>query len=110
MAQLLNLCKTVTNSDANFTWVPSDFILKHKIEPWTELPIWISPEMYGFYGFDASKAMAAGLTCRPMSETVSDTWKSINTEVQPELPAGRVAPGLSKEKELAVLAAWAKQS
>ena len=52
MAQLLNLCKTVTNSDANFTWVPSDFILKHKIEPWTELPIWISPEMYGFFGFD----------------------------------------------------------
>jgi len=53
--------------------------------------------------------MAADLTCRQMTETVSDTWRSISTEVQPKLPAGRVAPGLSKEKELAVLAAWAKQ-
>ena len=110
MSELLNLCKTVTNSDANFIWVLSDFVLKHEIEPWSELPIWITADMDGFYGFDTSKARAAGLRCRPMSETVSDTWRSLLTEVQPELPAGRIAPGISKEKELDVLAAWATQS
>ena len=110
MSELLNLCKTATNSDANFKWVPSDFILKHEIQPWSELPIWISPDMYGFYGFDTRKAIAAGLKCRPISETVNDTWLSISTEVQPELPAGRIAPGISKEKELEVLAAWATKA
>ena len=106
MFELLNLCKTATHSDANFKWVPSDFILKHEIQPWSELPIWISPDMYGFYGFDTAKAKAAGLKCRPMSETVTDTWLSISTEVQPELPAGRIAPGISRDKELDVLTAW----
>ena len=110
MSELLNLCKTATHSNANFTWLPSDFILKHEIQPWSELPIWISPDMYGFYGFDTSKAMAAGLKCRPVSDTVSDTWRSLLSEVQPELPVGRIAPGISKEKESEVLAAWATKA
>ena len=110
MSEMLDICKTVTSSDAKFIWVPSDFILDHEIQPWTELPIWISPEMYGFYGFDTRKAVAEGLSCRPMSETAIDTWNSVLTEVQPELPAGRIAPGISKEKELEVLAAWATKA
>ena len=108
MSALLQACKTITNSEAQFTWVPSDFVLEHEVQPWTQVPIWISPEMYGFYNFDTSKAMAAGLVCRPMTETIADTWNSILTEPQPDLPPGRVPPGISKEKELKILAAWAE--
>jgi 2'-hydroxyisoflavone reductase len=45
-------------------------------EPWTELPIRLPPgEIYdSLQRSDVSKALAAGLTCRPMSETVADTW------------------------------------
>ena len=110
MSEMLDICKKVTSSDAKFTWVPADFILEHEIQPWTELPIWISPDMYGFFSFNSNTALAAGLNCRPMSETAIDTWNSVLTEVQPELPAGRIAPGISKEKELEVLAAWATKA
>jgi nucleoside-diphosphate-sugar epimerase len=109
ISELLELCKATTNSAANFTWVPSEFILEHGIQPWTEMPIWISPDMYGFYGFDTSKAQAAGLTCRPISETVADTWTSILSEAQSVLPPGRIPPGVPKEKELEVLATWASR-
>lgn len=104
ISELLELCKTTTNSAADFTWVTAEFMLEQGIEPWTEMPIWISPEMYGFYGFDTSKAQAAGLTCRPISETVADTWTSILSEVQSELPPGRIPPGINREKELNILA------
>jgi 2'-hydroxyisoflavone reductase len=107
MQTLLELCKSTTASDAHFTWVPTDFLLEHEIEPWSELPIWITPNMYGFYNFDESKACAAGLLCRPIHQTVEDTWQSLLTEPQSELPPGRIPPGVSKEKELSVLAAWA---
>jgi len=106
MSALLEASRTVTNSDAQFIWVPSDFALELGIQPWTEMPIWISPDMYGFYNFDTSKASAAGLISRPMIETVADTWKSILTEPQSELPPGRVPPGINREKELDAIAAW----
>ena len=106
MSALLEASRTVTNSDAQFIWVPSDFALERGIQPWTEMPIWISPDMYGFYNFDTSKAAATGLICRPMIETVADTWKSILTEPQSELPPGRVPPGVDREKEINILDAW----
>ena len=107
MQALLELCKSTTTSDAHFTWVPTDYLLEHEIEPWSELPIWIAPDMYGFYNFDQSKARAAGLFCRPIHQTVVDTWQSLLTEPQSELPPGRIPPGIGREKELSVLAAWA---
>lgn len=106
MSAMVQACKAITNSEAQFTWVPSDFVLEYEVQPWTEVPIWISPKMYGFYNFATSKAVASGLICRPMTETVADTWNSILTEPQPDLPPGRVPPGISKEKELKILAAW----
>ena len=105
---LLEECKKVTGSNANFTWLPVDFVVANEIQPWNEMPIWITPDMYGFYNFDTSKAQAAGLKCRSMEETVSDTWQSVLTEPQSELPGGRVPPGIDREKELKVLAAWAE--
>ena len=106
MSAMLQACNAITNSEAQFTWVPSDFMIEHEVQPWTEVPIWISPEMYGFYNFDTSKAAAAGLICRPMTETVVDTWQSLLTEPQSELPPGRIPPGIDRDKERALLANW----
>ena len=105
-SELLEECKKVTGSSAEFTWLSVDFVTENEIQPWNEMPIWITPKMYGFYNFDTSKAQSAGLVCRSMKETVADTWKSVLTEPQAELPAGRVPPGINREKELKVLAAW----
>ena len=43
MRDVLELCREVTGSSASFTWVGAQFLLDNKVEPWTELPIWVPP-------------------------------------------------------------------
>ena len=45
MEELLNTCKKVTNSDAAFVWVDESFMNEHKVQPWTEMPLWL-PETF----------------------------------------------------------------
>jgi len=110
MSELLEICRLTTNSDAKFTWVPPEFILEQDIQPWSEMPIWVDPDLYGIHGIDTSKAASAGLTCRPIIETVVDTWAWMQSGGQPRVLEGRSALGVSSEKEQAALAAWASQT
>ena len=54
MEELLALCHEVTGSTASFTWVDAEFLLARKVEPWTELPIWVPPigDLASFYTCD----------------------------------------------------------
>ena len=109
MFEVLDTCRRVTNSDAKFTWVPPDFVLQQGIRPWSEMPIWVDPDLYGMHGFDTSRAASAGLTCRPFIETVADTWAWMQSGSHPQIPVGLSAPGVSSKKEKAALATWASQ-
>jgi nucleoside-diphosphate-sugar epimerase len=75
LGEMLGSCKRVSGSDAFFHWAPVDFLEKNKVEPWSDLPVWVpdSPENAGFSKVDVSKAIAAGLTFRPLDATVRDT-------------------------------------
>lgn len=109
MSELLEACRVTTNSDAVFTWIPPEFVIEQGIEPWTELPIWVDPDSHGIHSFDTSRAARAGLICRPIAETVADTWAWMQSGGQAQVPIGRSAPGLDTERERAALAAWASQ-
>ncbi len=106
VAELLYGCKAVTGGDATFTWVDADFLAAHEVAPWTELTVWMPPrdEYAGFHRINIDRAIAAGLTSRPLAEIVRDTiewWKS--------LPASRrqnPRAGLDPEREATVLRAW----
>ncbi|MER7110663.1 NAD-dependent epimerase/dehydratase family protein [Streptomyces sp. NPDC000229] len=76
MGELLDACVRATGSDAELRWTDPEAILGAGIEPWTGLPIWIPRgELYdAIHGGDVSRALAAGLRCRPVAETVEDTW------------------------------------
>ena len=110
---MLALCQEVTDSSATFTWVDADFLLAHKVEPWTELPIWVPPvgDIANFYTTDSSLALRSGLVCRPARATVEDTWSWLrdNPEWTPAVSADRPAVGMDPEREAALLAAWADQ-
>ena len=114
MAELLDLCKEATGSDATFTWVDAAFLLENKVEPWTELPIWVPPTlgMETFYLTDSSLAIRSGLTCRPVRETVFDTWAWLreNPDWTQVLTGNRPRSGLDPGREAELLAAWANQS
>ena len=110
MGQFLQTCKEVSGSDARFTWVPWSFLQEQKIRPWRDMPIVVPPNgpTAGFDRRNIDRALAKGLTFRPVTVTIKDTleWnKTRPQEAQDKLAAGAIA-GISAQREAEVLAAW----
>jgi len=106
IAEMLYGIRSVTNTQATFTWVPADFLEAQSVRPWADMPAWFPPKgaMAGFGYFNRDKAIAKGLTFRPLADTAKDTLDWFHS-----LPAERRAKllaGIAPEKEQAVLAAW----
>jgi 2'-hydroxyisoflavone reductase len=104
MSELLETAKAVTGSDATFTWVNDDFLVENEVAPFTELPLWI-PETYnGLQALNIDRALAAGLTFRPLADTIRDTlnWNMKRTGESGAQPRA----GLMRDREEALLAKW----
>ena len=107
MGDLLDTCVRVTGSDARLRWTDPSVILDAGVEPWTELPIWLPPtsEYQFLHAGDVSRAMAAGLRCRPVTETVTDTWAWLQSlGGGATLRTDRPVPGLDPDVEARILA------
>ncbi|MET9661867.1 reductase [Streptomyces sp. NPDC006510] len=106
MGQLLDACVRATGSDAVLRWTPAEKILAAGVEPWSDLPVWLPPgELYdAIHLGDVGKAYATGLRCRPVEETVADTWKWLEGlgGVAPQRP-DRPAVGLDPRVEAELL-------
>jgi len=103
---LLVECVRATGSDASVRWVDDDLLLASGVEPWRELPLWMPAEMGPHtWDVDAGPAQAAGLTCRPLRDTVADTWQWLRAHPKPPPPDRIPAVGLPDDVERRVLAA-----
>ncbi|GAB4456707.1 MAG: SDR family oxidoreductase [Armatimonadaceae bacterium] len=104
LGTLFETCREVTQSDAAFVWVPEDFLLENEVQPWLELPLWIpqSGDSAGLDRISYQKAVEAGLTFRPLADTVRDTQQWNQTRAQ-ENAWKRT---LTREKEQATLAKY----
>ncbi len=104
MGELLDACKTVSGSGARFTWVDEEVLRAQGVGPWMELPLWLPASMNGINTARSDKAYAAGLTFRPIAETVRDTlaWDATMPSDTPR------RAGLDPAREVAVLDAWKK--
>ncbi|MCA1824089.1 MAG: NAD-dependent epimerase/dehydratase family protein [Mycobacteriales bacterium] len=109
MGELLDTCRDVTQSEAEFVWADGEAIVSAGIAPWSELPIWLweaDKDVTATWHVDAGRAHAAGLAPRPMRQTVVDTWAwlqaepGFNTDYRREF---RVVP-LDPQREAAALA------
>jgi 2'-hydroxyisoflavone reductase len=75
MREALDAAVQTTGSGARLRWVPDEVLVAHDVEPWDELPLWIPPASgAGTWAVGTERAQAAGLRCRPVAETVADTW------------------------------------
>lgn len=118
MARLLEECKVVSASDASFTWVSEEFLLKENVAPWSELPLWMpeeaAPHLQGFMLINCDKAVSAGLTFRPLSETIQDTlaWSQTNrtqsstVSTQNSVLSTSISVCLDPDKEQWLLRKW----
>jgi 2'-hydroxyisoflavone reductase len=104
IGRLLEVSKQVSGSDANFKWASVDFLKQNKIEAWSDMPTWVpdNEENAGFARMDLTKAINAGLTFRPLEETVRDTLEWAKSR-----PADHEwRAGLTAEREAQALTAW----
>jgi 2'-hydroxyisoflavone reductase len=106
-ADLLRACVDATGSDARFTYVEDeDWLVSQGVEEWTEVPLW-GPRatMPSTFVHHNGAAEAAGLSWRPLAESVADTWAWQRSLADGWAPSART-PGLAPGRESALLAAW----
>lgn len=104
---LLDTCRAVGGRETQFVWMDEPFLLSHDVQPWSEMPLWLPASSNGFNQFDVSKAIGAGLTFRPLEDTVRDTlaWlRGLDDEQRTRLLAR--GEGMSPTREAELLAAW----
>jgi 2'-hydroxyisoflavone reductase len=110
MAEMLYGIKAVTTAGAQFTWVPADFLEQQKIRAWRDMTVWVPPtgQSAGFMRRNNAKAIAAGLTFRPLAVTAKDTldWNKTRPEADLKAIAEGSVGGISAAREAEVLAAW----
>jgi 2'-hydroxyisoflavone reductase len=83
-------------------WVNESFLVDSGVTPWTELPLWIPQGEDNIIKASSARAVAAGLSCRPVAETVRATldWTT-RQGLERTLRAG-----LSRARESELLAQW----
>jgi 2'-hydroxyisoflavone reductase len=99
--QLLEAVRdAVAPEGTTLTWVDGPFLLGAGVDEGT-LPLWSAgdPDVL-MMAADPAKAQAAGLTPRPLADTVRDTLAWTRTVEQPD------TPGLPADREAELLRAW----
>ena len=100
MRAVLETARAVSASDASFTEIEASFLVERELTRWAHFPLWLGgagADFGHFFGADASRALAAGLTFRPLRETVED---ALENAVCVD------GVGISHDEEAALLAAW----
>ncbi|MGB5296199.1 MAG: NAD-dependent epimerase/dehydratase family protein [Thermoanaerobaculia bacterium] len=106
IAGMLYGIRATVDNEISFTWVDADFLEESAVQAWMHMTVWVPPvgEYAGFSSSNIDRALAAGLTFRPLADTAVATveyWNSLPDE-------RRAAPkaGCPPELEAKVLEAW----
>lgn len=85
--------------DAKLVWADPRWLEDQGIEPWTDLPLWVGtdPADAGFMRIDSSRAVEAGLTFRPLAETIAATQ-------------GQAGSGITREREAELIALYRERN
>jgi 2'-hydroxyisoflavone reductase len=96
--ELVDTCVRVTGSDARPVWVDADWLAAQGVGQWMELPLWLhEPDAVGMMRADVSRAVATGLTFRPLDEIVSGTLELAETTED---------AGMKPDRERELIEAW----
>jgi 2'-hydroxyisoflavone reductase len=104
MHQMLTGIAQGIEADPKFAWAPTDVLKANKVSAWSDMPVWIPGQgrTFGFHRRDFSRAIAEGLTFRPLPVTAADTLAWFRT-LPPERQ-GKLRAGLTTEREAELLA------
>jgi 2'-hydroxyisoflavone reductase len=96
--ELVESCLRVTGADAEPVWIDGDWLTERGVGIWMELPLWVhGEESVGMLQADVSRALAEGLTFRPLDDVVRGTLELAETTDD---------AGMKPEREQELIEAW----
>jgi 2'-hydroxyisoflavone reductase len=106
VGEMLDGIKKATKSDAQFTWADADFLAAQKVNPWSDMPVWVPPrgDEGGFATISIKRALDKGLTFRPLGDTTQATLEWFRKQTADR--QAKLRAGITAEREKEVLAAW----
>ncbi len=106
MGEVLAECAAAAGVSVRLEWCDIAALQAQGLEPWNDLPLVVPQEERAMMSTDVMQALAAGLTSRPLAQTVADTlawYRGLPPEQQIFDKAG-----LSSEREAQALAALSR--
>ena len=106
MRAMLEGVQSAVGGNAHLVWASEKFLDANQVSAWGDMPVWVpgSGDTAGFHRRDIRRALAAGLTYRPLATTAAETLAWFRT-LPPERQA-KLNAGLSPDRELALLGKW----
>jgi 2'-hydroxyisoflavone reductase len=103
MAEFLGACKGATSSVVELVWADPEWLLENEVQPFMGMPLWVpGAEMAGFMRVDCRKAIAHGLSFRPVAQTARDTMDWVKT--RPDNYKWQA--GLQQDREMGLVKIW----
>lgn len=104
MGAMLREIDAAAGRRAQLVEAPQAFLDEHRVQPWSDLPVWVpgGGELAGMHRRSNGRAVRAGLVFRPVGETAADTlawWVTLD-----EARRARLRAGLSPQREAELLA------
>jgi 2'-hydroxyisoflavone reductase len=106
MREMLAGIAAAIHADPKLVWVSTDFLESQKVEAWSDMPVWVPArgDSAGFAKRSIAKALAAGLTFRPLDTTAADTLAWFKQ--QPAERQAKLRSGLTPAREEEVISKW----
>jgi 2'-hydroxyisoflavone reductase len=103
MGEMLDTLRSALGSKAEWVEASAEWLEKEKVSAWGDLPVWIpgQGETAGFHRRSNARAVAAGLTFRPLADTGRDTvawWQGLDEKRRTAPLRAGLAP--AREAEL----------
>jgi 2'-hydroxyisoflavone reductase len=91
---------------AKLIWAPESFLEANNVSAWSDMPVWVPShgDTAGFSRTRIHRAIAAGLTLRPLGTTAADALAWF--KAQPADRQAKLRAGLAPDREAALLAKW----
>jgi 2'-hydroxyisoflavone reductase len=102
LREVLETCHQVADTPAEFVWVDDEFLLSNGVTPFTDLPLWLPEFASAMQRVSIAKGIDAGLTFRPLAETIVDTLAWDNTRPSDTQRKN----GITHERESELLELW----
>jgi len=105
---MLGACADVVQDHSaeppEWIWADEDWLVTMGVGQWTEIPLWRNASAP--WGMNTDRAQAAGLRCRPIQDTVADTWAWLRSGRQPVTHERFAEHGIDPAKEAQLIARW----